>query len=140
MDKDSVLNGYEFQDGKYISHNPYMEMKIDKANDSIYLSGFVRDTMFKLSERSVGKFYKGNLIISQKDSVFWNINVLRADKDSLYWKHLANDDYLRLAEYVKDITVSGDTTYIIVKPSRNELYELIKMKMGWQKSYKRIKN
>jgi hypothetical protein len=137
-DKDSVFKIPQYKDGKITYYNPYSQFDVT-VKDSVYLSGFTRDSIFNLSDTNIAKLYKGRLILSHRDSTFWKVNILAVNKDSLYWKHLSLEDYKKISVFIKDVAINNDTTGVLIKPTKKEFKQLLDMNMSWQQKYKKVR-
>ncbi|WP_297333692.1 hypothetical protein [Flavobacterium sp.] len=137
-EKDSLFKSPQYKDGKITYYNPYSRFDVT-VKDSVYLSGFTRDSIFNLSDTNIAKLYKGRLILSHRDSIFWKVNILAVSKDSLYWKHLSLEDYKNISVFIKDFAVNNDTIGVLIKPTKKEFKQLLDMNMSWQRRYKRVR-
>lgn len=113
-----------------------------KRNDSLLITGVLRDTIFRLSATQKAKRINGQLVLSTKDSVFWKANIVSLERDSLKIKHLStNEDYIAIQPLVKNLKASTDTTFVNINPTRAEFRKILKLKkLGWEKGYKKIRS
>lgn len=111
-----------------------------EEKDSIYFFRRRNDTIFKLSSTQKAKRINGQLILSTKDSVFWDVKMLTIEKDSLRWTYLTyKEDYLALKPIVKKMSINVDTTIVHLWPTRKELGKIMQLETLKSNKYKRIK-
>lgn len=130
-----------YKNGKVVFDTGQVFNAVEK-NDSLLLTGVLRDTIFKLSTTQKAKRINGHLVLSTKDSVFWKANIVSLEKDSLKIKHLSTqDDYIAIQSLVENLKASSDTTVVNINPTRAEFRKLLKLKkFGWEKAYKKVRS
>lgn len=118
----------KFSNGKLTTYDNkvfYAEI----VGDSLHIKGVFGDTIFKFSPNQKAKRINGQLVLSTKDSVFWQVKMMSLEKDSLKWKYFSyKNDYNRLKPIVKDININGDSTVIRLKPTRREFGKILELK------------
>lgn len=122
----------EFKDLKYT----YRKLK-----DSIEITDYRIDTIFQFSDFQKAKRINGNIVISEKDSVYWNVKMLVFEKNKLTLKQLYSDSDLNNMDSIT-VTKSRkiDSTTFIISPKRNEFKQFFKLKnFGYDSNYKKIK-
>lgn len=138
---DSIKNEVIYKNGKLIIKATSYIYDVAERNDSLYLSAIDRDTIFTLSGAQKAKRINGHVILSTKDSVFWDTSILTIKNDSLYWKSFNTPgDYIALKDIIKNITINKDTTVVHIKPTRKEFKKIFSIpNLGWEKKYKKAK-
>ena len=139
---DSLKGTVSYKDNKLVWHedDKHIVYNAKEEKDSIYYLRERIDTVFRFSERHKAKRINGQLVLSTKDSVFWQVKMLSLEKDSLKWKYFSyKSDYGLLKPVVKDISSNADTTVIRLKPTRREFGKILELKTLKANKYKKIK-
>ena len=100
---DSLSNELIKINGKYKFKNEttFLEDKI--IGDSIEFSQKEIDTLFIFSDKQKAKRINGKLVISDKDSIYWQTKLVYLNKDELVIKYLYSDDDLRKLDSITKI-------------------------------------
>jgi hypothetical protein len=141
-DLDSLKDVISYKGNKLVwtEGKRYIVYDVKDEQDSIYYFRTRLDTVFNFSDRQKAKRINGQLVLSTKDSIFWEVKMLSLEKDSLKWKYFSyKTDYELLKPIVKDIIINADTTVIHVKPSRREFSKILSLKTLSLNKYKKIK-
>jgi hypothetical protein len=108
--------------------------------DSLYLYRRRYDTIFSFSPTQKAKRINGQLVLSNKDSIYWHIRMLAIKKDTLYWKYFTDShDYMMLKPIVKNMTINADTSAVYLKPTRREFAKILSLDSLATSKYKKIK-
>lgn len=116
------------------------EYNYKDEGDSLYLYRWRNDTIFSLSSTQKAKRINGQLVLSAKGSLYWQVKMLSIKKDTLYWKYFTSyEDYIALKPLVKDIRINEDSTEVHVKPTRREFAKILSLDSMAVTKYKKIK-
>lgn len=109
--------------------------------DSIELTHINLDTIFKFSENKIIKRINGNLVWSEKDSIYWRIRMLSLEKETLKIKHLYSEkDILKMDSITEKPSQKIDSTTFIIRPTRKEFGQFFKIKnFGYDQNFTKIK-
>jgi hypothetical protein len=137
---DSIADKIIKVNGKFRFKNEttFLEDKI--IGDSIELSQKQIDTFFVFSDKQKVKRIKGNLVISNKDSIYWQTKLVYLNKDELVIKYLYSDDDLRKLDSITKIKSKQlDSTSYLISPSRAEFKRFFQVKgFGYDNKYKKV--
>lgn len=140
-DLDSLRLGFDFTDDFMISkeHKDW-KFSYRKLKDSIEISDKRIDTIFEFSNFQKMKRINGNLVISKKKSIYWNIKLLTLDKNNLVIKQLYSDSDLKKMDSITKVKSKMiDSTTFIISPSRSEFKQFFKLKdFGYDSEYKKV--
>lgn len=133
-DKLVKVNGkYRFKD-----ETTFLEDKI--IGDSIEFSQKEIDTFFIFSNKQKAKRINGKLVLSEKDSIYWQSKLVYLNKDNLIIKYLYSDDDLRKMDSLTKIKSKRlDSTTYIISPSRSEFKRFFELKnFGYDVKFKKV--
>ena len=137
---DSLSNELIKINGKYKFKNEttFLEDKI--IGDSIEFSQKEIDTLFVFSDKQKAKRINGKLVISDKDSIYWQSKLVYLNKDELVIRYLYSDDDLRKMDSITKIKSKQlDSTTYLISPSRSEFKRFFEVKnFGYESKYKKI--
>lgn len=137
---DSLSNELIKINGKYKFKNEttFLEDKI--IGDSIEFSQKEIDTLFVFSDKQKAKRINGKLVISDKDSIYWQSKLVYLDKDEMVIKHLYSDDDLRKMDSITKIKSKQlDSTTFLISPSRAEFKRFFEVKnFGFDQKFKKV--
>jgi len=122
--------------GKYIE-----EYNMKDEGDSLYLYRWRNDTVFRFSPTQKAKRVNGQLVLSTKDSIYWQVRMLSIKKDTLSWKYFTSiHDYIALKPIVKDMSINADTTQVHIKPTRKEFTKILLLDSLATTKYRKVKS
>jgi hypothetical protein len=133
-DKLVKVNGkYKFKD-----EATFLEDKV--IGDSIEFSQKQIDTFFVFSDNQKAKRINGKLVLSEKDSIYWQTKLVYLGKNELVIKYLYSDDDLRKMDSITKIKSKQlDSTTYLISPSRSEFKRFFEIKnFGYESKYKKI--
>lgn len=137
---DSLSNELIKINGKYKFKNEttFLEDKI--IGDSIEFSQKEIDTLFIFSDKQKAKRINGKLVISDKDSIYWQTKLVYLNKDELVIKYLYSDDDLRKLDSITKIKSKKiDSTTYVISPSRSEFKRFFEVtNFGFDIKYKKV--
>lgn len=138
---DSVISDYELSDKEMVSKDGSWKFQYRKLKDSVELTNRRVDTLFIFSNFQKAKRINGNLVISKKDSIFWNIKLYTFDKEKLTVKQLYSDTDLKKMDSITKVKAKMlDSSTYIITPSRAEFKQFFKLKdFGYDTHYKKVK-
>lgn len=139
---DSLKTECDIVDGKLISKDTKDQYDILTKGDSIELIQKHIDTLFRFSFYEKAKRIDGQLILSRKDSIFWNVQFVSLDKNKLKFKNLYElKDLKKLDSVTKIKGKKLDSISYLMKPARSEFKKILKIKdLGFDQDFKRISN
>ena len=123
---------------RFKNETTFLEDKI--IGDSIEFSQKEIDTLFVFSDKQKAKRINGNLVINNKDSIYWQTKLVYLNKDELVVKYLYSDDDLRKMDSITKIKSKQlDSTTYVIFPSRSEFKRFFEVKnFGYESKYKKI--
>lgn len=138
---DSLSNELIKINGKYKFKNEttFLEDKI--IGDSIEFSQKAIDTLFVFSDKQKAKRINGKLVLSDKDSVYWQTKLVFLDKNKLTIKYLySNNDLKKMDSITKIKSKQLDSISYLISPSRAEFKRFFQVKdFGYDIKYKKVK-
>lgn len=138
---DSLKDELVYNEDKFIEKktNAVLENRI--FGDSIEFSQKDIDTFFIFSNTQKAKRINGKLILSLKDSLYWQIKILTLDKNIITIQELNADADIEAIDSITKIKAKAiDGRNYLVKPSRSEFAKILKSKtVGSKVSFKKIK-
>ncbi|CAM3943059.1 MULTISPECIES: hypothetical protein [Flavobacterium] len=139
---DSLKLEYDILESEIVSKN-YKDVRFPfrKLKDSIEITDIRIDTIFQFSDFQKAKRINGNLVISEKDSIYWNVKMFIFDKDKLIVKQLYSDsDLFKMDSITATKSRRIDSTTFVIAPKRNEFKQFFKLKnFGYDSNYSKIK-
>ncbi len=138
---DSLKTDFVFEEVKLVSKDiPTLNYNYRILKDSIELTEKRLDTIFTFSNIKKAKRIDGQLILNEKDSVFWKVRMIRIDKNVLKIKYLSfGKDLFRIDSITKIKSKLIDSTRCILKPSRSEFKKIMNLKdIGQSLIYKKV--
>jgi len=126
--------------GKYKFKNTETFLQNKRICDSMEFSEKRVDTFFVFSNNQKAKRISGKLVLSEKDSIFWQSKLVYLDKENLVIKYLYSDDDLRKIDSITKIKSKQlDSTSYLISPSRAEFKHFFEVKnFGFDAKYKKI--
>lgn len=123
---------------KFKNETTFLEDKI--IGDSIEFSQKQIDTFFIFSDKQKVKRINGKLVLSEKDSIYWQTKLVYLGKNELVIKYLYSDDDLRKMDSITKIKSKQlDSTTYLISPSRSEFKRFFEIKnFGYKSKYKKI--
>jgi len=139
---DSLKSEYDLINGKLITKDRKETFDILKKGDSIELSQRDTDTLFRLSYNQKLKRINGQLVLSTRDSVFWNIKTISLENDVLKIKNIYLPEDLRKLDSVTAIKSKMlDSLSYLIKPTKKEFKNILKIKkLGYDQEYAKVPN
>jgi hypothetical protein len=138
---DSLKEYFDVVEGKYISKDNKEIFNSIKAGDSIDFVSKNIDTLFFFSETKKAKRINGDLILNEKDSIYWKVKMLSLNKNILNIKVLYSDEDLKRMDSITKIhSKKIDSLSYIISPSRSEFKTFSKVKnFGFNSKFVKIK-
>jgi hypothetical protein len=101
------------------------------VGDSIFSTWAIKDTLFKISEENLCRFFKGSYFLNYTiDSQTWKVQRLDLDKNKLTLSMIMPNDSLFKELAVKDKFIVKDDSGFVkgyqIKPTKKELRRLVK--------------
>lgn len=136
---DSII----YKNGKLtvISPDESIVYDTEEKGDTIFFHKQIMDTVFSLSKRQIAKRFKGQLVLSEKDSVYWSARILSIHNDTLFWKYFKDkSDFKKLKALVNDIRTDEDTLKVYLNPSRKEFVKILSLEPSGYNKYLKKKD
>lgn len=138
---DSLKTDFTFEHEKLISKkNRALTYDYRILKDSIELTTKQFDVIFKFSKNKKAKQFNGQLILNEKDSIFWKIQMISVYNNYLEIKQLSyKHDLSRIDSITKIKSKNIDSIYYILQPSRREFKKIINLQnIGYRSLYKKV--
>ncbi|MNQ57551.1 hypothetical protein D3C85_717130 [compost metagenome] len=137
---DSLKSEYNLVDGKLITSDTNDKFDIKVVGDSIELSQKIEDTLYKLSYNEKVKRINGQLILSTRDSLFWQIEMISLEKNVLKFKSIYLPQDLQKLDSITAIKGKMlDPLSYLIKPTRKEFKNILKIKnLGNDREYTKV--
>lgn len=138
---DSLNEYFDVVDGKHVSKDKKEIFNSKKVGDSIEFASKNIDTIFKFSDSQKAKRINGDLILNEKDSIYWKVKLISLNKNTLTIKQLYSDDDLKTMDSLTKINSKKiDSLTYIISPSRSEFKKFSKIKnFGYDSKFVKIK-
>lgn len=138
---DSLKQFFDVVDGKYISKDQKEIFNSKKVGDSVEIVSKNRDTLFCLSETQKAKRIHSDVILNEKDSIFWKVKLLSLNKNTLNIKVFYSDDDLKKMDSITKIhSKKIDSLSNFISPSRSEFKRFSKIKnFGFDSKFVKVK-
>ena len=138
---DSLKDEIIFKENKYYMKNTNELLESKKFGDSILFTLKDIDTVFAFSKSQKAKRINGKLILSTKDSIYWQIKILTLDKNNLKIQEFYADSDLKIFDSITKIKGKQvENSNFLVKPTRTEFAKILKVKnIGTSSNFKRLK-
>ena len=138
---DSLKEYFDVVDGRYISKDKKEIFNSKRVGDSIDFVSKNIDTLFFFSETKKAKRINGDLILNEKDSIYWKVKLLSLNKNTLNIKVLYSDDDLKRMDSITKIhSKKIDSLSYIISPSRSEFKRFSKVKnFGFDSKFVKLK-
>lgn len=128
-DLDSIKKEFDEVGNKYVLKRNKDVYEVKCFNDSIEFSNKQIDTLFTFSNTQKAKRFNGQLVLNYKDSIYWTIKSVRLEKNTIKIKYLySEEDLKRMDSVTKVKSTMIDSFSFIMKPSRNELKQILNLK------------
>ena len=140
---DSLKKEFKFEKEKLVDKdNAKIIFNYRFLKDSIELTYPKVDTVFAFSNFQKAKRINNQLVINEKDSVFWKVKVVSIKNNLLKIKYFSFSNDLKKIDSITRIKSKlVDSTKCILKPSRNEFKKIINSKtIGHEIEYKKLQN
>jgi hypothetical protein len=137
---DSLKSEYNLVDGKLITSDTKDKFDIKVVGDSIELSQKIEDTLYRLSYNEKVKRINGQLILSTRDSLFWQIEMISLEKNVLKFKSIYLPQDLQKLNSITAIKGKMlDSLSYLIKPTRKEFKNILKIKnLGNDREYTKV--
>ena len=139
---DSLKNSFVLSNGKLIDKETKSVYEVLKKGDSIELSQKKIDTLYILSNSLKAKRINGQLVLSTKDSIFWNVQLLSIEKEVFKIREIYSEEDLKRIDSITKIKSKAiDSSSFVIKPTRKEFKKILNLKkLGYERQYKKISN
>ena len=139
---DSMKSDYLIFKNKIIRKDSKQSIYMSSKGDSLELTEVYLDTIFRFSYNQKVKRINGQLILSTRDSIFWDIEFLSLEKNRLKFKNIYLPDDLKKLDSVTSIKAKMiDSMSYLIKPTRKEFKNILKIKnLGYDQEYKKVSN
>jgi hypothetical protein len=137
---DSLKSEYNLVDGKLITSDTKDKFDIKVVGDSVELSQKIEDTLYRLSYNEKVKRINGQLILSTRDSLFWQIEMISLEKNVIKFKSIYLPQDLQKLNSITAIKGKMlDSLSYLIKPTRKEFKNILKIKnLGNDREYTKV--
>ena len=137
---DSLENQLVKVNGRYKFKDEDTFLETRKIGDSIEFSKKEIDTFFLFSDVQKAKRINGNLVLNDKDSIYWQSTLVHLKKNELTLKYLYSDNDLKRMDSITKIKSKKiDTITFIISPTRTEFKNFFAVKdFGYDVKYKKV--
>ncbi len=138
--KDSLLSEFSFVNDKFISKENKQIFDLKIFGDSIELSSKNSDTLFIISKSQKAKRINGHLVISQKETFYWNSKILTIVNNVLKIKQLYSVNDLKRLDSITTIkSKEVDSATFLLEPTRPEFSKILNLKnFGYEQQFIKI--
>lgn len=139
---DSLKDEFDWIDNQLIDKETHEKWLSKLKGDSLEISRINIDTLFRFSLNQKAKRIDGRLVLSTRDSVFWNIETIALEKNILKMKQIYRLEDLAKLDSITVIKGKRlDSISYLIKPTRSEFKNILKIKdLGGDQEYKKISN
>ncbi|KFF05934.1 hypothetical protein [Flavobacterium reichenbachii] len=137
---DTLKQGFDLINNQLIDKETHEKWISTQKGDSLELSKINIDTLFRFSLNQKAKRINGQLVLSTRDSIFWNIKTIALEKNILKIKRI-----YRLTDLTKLDSITSikgkelDSISYLIKPTRREFKNILKIKnLGTDKEYDKL--
>lgn len=137
---DSLKGRYEIANEKLIDKETKEKLDFSFKGDSLEMREKSIDTIFRFSLNQKAKRIDGQLVLSIKDSLFWNIRTIALEKNILKIKDIYLKEDLKKLDSVTVIKSKKlDSTSYLIKPTRREFKNILKIKdLGTNREFDKV--
>lgn len=126
---DSMKSDFLIFKNKIIRKDSRQAIYLRPKGDSLELTETYLDTIFRFSYNQKAKWMDGQLILSNRDSIFWDINFLSLNNNVLKFKDIyLPDDLKKLDSLTTTKAKVVDSISYLIKPTRREFKRFLKIK------------
>lgn len=137
---DSLKEDYNIINGKLVIKEFKAEYNLKPKGDSILLTRKMIDTLFRFSLNQKAKRINGQLVLSRRDSIFWNVQFLLIEKNTIKFKKIYEKEDLKKLDSITAIKGKMlDSISYLIKPTRREFKDILKIKkLGTDQEYDKV--
>lgn len=137
---DSLKQEYEIVNDQLIDKETKEKIDFYFKGDSIEMIGKSIDTIFRFSLNQKAKRIDGQLVLSRRDSLFWNIQTIALEKNILKIKDIYLKEDLKKLDSVTFIKGKMlDSISYLIKPTRREFKNILKIKnLGTNQEFDKV--
>ena len=132
IDKDSIsqiTDEYDMKNNIITNKITKEKYSIKPIKDNFIIKFQSFDTIFFFSENQKAKRINGNLILSQRDSIFWTIQIITIKNKILNIKKLNQPNDLKTIDSILNITSKTiDSTQTLLTPTRQQFAKILRLK------------
>ena len=137
LDLDSLKGEYDIIDGILIMKNTKDKYYMKPQGDSIELTQKFIDTLFRFSYNQKAKRIDGQLVLSRRNSLFWNVEFVSITKNKINFRRMYYSEDLKHLDSITTIKSKKlDSLSYLINPNRKEFKKIIKIKkIGYNQEY-----
>jgi hypothetical protein len=137
---DSMQSDFLIYGNKIIRKDSKDTIYLHSEGDSLELIETFSDTIFRFSYNQKAKRGNGQLVLSTRDSIFWDIQVLSLTKNTLKLKDIYLPADLKKLDSVTAIKAQVvDSMSYLIKPTQREFKNILKIKhFGTDRVYVKV--
>jgi hypothetical protein len=139
-DIDSLKGKFNVINNQLVDKQTREKMDMRPVGDSLELTNKSIDTIFRFSYNQKAKRINGDLVLSTRDSIFWNVEFLSVENNTIKFRNLYYpEDLKRLDSLTNSKSKIIDSVSYLVKPTRSEFKKILKLRnLGYDNQYKKI--
>ncbi|MEN2400093.1 hypothetical protein GKZ90_0009910 [Flavobacterium sp. MC2016-06] len=138
---DSLPPGDIIKDNKLVVKEWGQTFDMYPKGDSILLVSKSIDTIFRFSYYQKAKRINGDLVISKKDSIFWNVETFSINNNDLKFRTIGFEDIKKIDSITAVKSKMLDSMSYLLKPTRKEFGRILKIKdLGYLQEFKKVKS
>ena len=137
---DSLKGEYDSIDGRLNIQDFKSQYDMKPKGDSIELTQRFIDTVFRFSYNEKAKIIDGQLVLSRRDSLFWNIEFVYTTKNKINFRKLYYPEDLKHLDSITTIKSKMlDSLSYLINPTRKEFKKILKIKkLGYDQEYAKV--
>ena len=137
---DSLKGEYDIIDGILTIKGFKAKYDMKPKGDSIELIQKFTDTLFRFSYNQKAKRIDGQLVLSRRDSVFWNVEFVSITKNEIKFRNIYYPEDLKIMDSLTSIKSRMlDSLCYLIRPARSELKKILKIeKLGYDHEYIKV--
>ncbi|TPG43895.1 lipoprotein [Flavobacterium pectinovorum] len=137
---DSLKQEFDIENHQLVEKATHKKLDLLVKGDSLEIVSKDIDTIFRFSLNNKAKRINGQLVLSRRDSIFWNVQFLSIEKNTIKFKNIYEKEDLKKLDSVTQIKgIMLDSTSYLIKPTRREFKDILKIKdLGTDLQYDKV--
>ncbi|MDR7210895.1 hypothetical protein [Flavobacterium piscis] len=137
---DSLKGEYDIIDGTLVIKDFKAKYDLKPKGDSIELIQKFIDTLFRFSYNEKAKRIDGQLVLSRRDSLFWEVEFVSITKNKIKFRNMNYREDLKNLDSMTAIKSKMlDSLSYLIRPTRSEFKKILKIKKsGFDQEYIKV--